>query len=52
MEDDTPPWLLEVADNLFQAHVDIQQKIVVRRDLKRPWSKLSARLTSKVCRVA
>ena len=28
MEDDTPPWLLEVAGNLLQAHVDIQQKIV------------------------
>ena len=27
MGDDTPPWLLEVADNLLQAHVDIQQKI-------------------------
>jgi hypothetical protein len=30
MEDATPPWLLEVAGNLLQAHVDIQQKIVVR----------------------
>jgi hypothetical protein len=28
MEDATPPWLLEVAGNLLQAHVDIQQTIV------------------------
>ena len=52
MEDATPPWLLEVAGNLLQAHVDIQQKIVVRRALKRPWSKLSARLTSKLWTMA